>query len=104
MERTTRPFDPAPYLDTDEARAVYLTDAFETGDVAFIADALGVVARSEGMTDLARRSGVSREALYRALSSSGNPELSTVLKVTEALGLRLNVVPIGEPTTLAPSR
>ena len=103
MDRTTRPFDPAHYLDSDEARAVYLSDASETGDVAFIADALGVVARAEGMTDIARRSGVSREALYRALSSNGNPELSTILKVTEALGLRLKVDPVDVSTASAKS-
>jgi len=87
----TKAFDPATYLDSDEARAVYLNEAFETGDVGFIADALGVVARAQGMTKLARDADLSREALYRALSINGNPELSTVLKVTTALGLKLTV-------------
>ena len=91
MTLKTKAFDPATYLDSDEARAVYLNEAFETGDVGFIADALGVVARAQGMTKLARDADLSREALYRALSVNGNPELSTVLKVTTALGLKLTV-------------
>jgi probable addiction module antidote protein len=90
-----KPFDPAAYLDSDESRAVYLTEAFETGDVAFIADAFGVIARAEGMSGVAKDSNLSREALYRALSTNGNPELSTILKVTAALGLKLTVAPIG---------
>ena len=68
-------FDPAAYLDDDEAIAAYLSDAFETQDVAFISDAIGVVARAKGMKQIAQEAGVSRESLYRALSSSGNPEL-----------------------------
>jgi len=91
MNLKTKPFDPAAYLDSDEARAVYLSEAFETGDVGFIADALGVVARAQGMTGIAKETDLSREALYRALSINGNPELSTVLKVTTALGLKLTV-------------
>ena len=91
MTLKTKPFDPAAYLDSDEARAVYLSEAFETGDVGFIADALGVVARAQGMTGIAKETDLSREALYRALSVNGNPELSTVLKVTTALGLKLTV-------------
>jgi len=91
MTLKTKPFDPAAYLDSDEARAVYLSEAFETGDVGFIADALGVVARAQGMTGIAKKTDLSREALYRALSINGNPELSTVLKVTMALGLKLTV-------------
>jgi probable addiction module antidote protein len=93
MTTKTRVFDPATYLDSDMARAAYLTEAFETGDVAFIADALGVVARAQGMTRVARETDLSREALYRALSQDGNPELATVLKVTAALGLKLTVEP-----------
>ena len=97
LMKKTRAFDPAAYLDTDLARATYLTEAFETGDVAFIADALGVVARAQGMTRVAREADLSREALYRALSSGGNPELSTLLKVTAALGLKLTVEPVASP-------
>jgi probable addiction module antidote protein len=91
MKPATRAFDPAAYLKTPAARAAYLSEAFETGDIPFIADALGVVARAEGMTGIAHETDLSREALYRALSTNGNPELSTVLKVTAALGLKLTV-------------
>jgi probable addiction module antidote protein len=89
----TRPFDPAEYLDDRESIAAYMTDALEAGDPAFIADALGVVARARGMSEVAREAGVSRESLYRALSVGGNPEFATVLRVVRALGLRLSVVP-----------
>jgi len=65
----------------------------ETGDPAFIADALGVIARARGMTELARDAGLSRESLYRALRADGNPELATVMKVIRALGLRLSAAP-----------
>lgn len=89
----TKPFDPAEYLDNDEAIASYMTDALETGDPAFVADALGVVARTRGMSEVARQASVSRESLYRALSADGNPELGTVMRVMQALGLQLSVTP-----------
>lgn len=89
----TKAFDPAEYLDDDEAIASYMTDALETGDPSFVADALGVIARARGMSDVARLASVSRESLYRALSAAGNPELGTVLRVMRALGLQLSVTP-----------
>lgn len=89
----TKPFDPAEYLDNDEAIASYMTDALETGDPSFVADALGVVARARGMSEVARQASVSRESLYRALSADGNPELGTVMRVMQALGLHLSVTP-----------
>lgn len=89
----TKPFDPAEYLDDDDAIAAYMTDALESGDAAFVADALGVVARARGMSEVAREAGVSRESLYRALSAEGNPEFATVLRVVQALGLRLSALP-----------
>lgn len=87
----TKPFDPAEYLDNSEAIASYMTDALETGDASFVADALGVVARARGMSEVAREAGVSRESLYRALSVDGNPEFGTVMRVVRALGLQLTV-------------
>lgn len=93
MTPETTPFDPADYLDDDAAMAGYLTDALETGDPAFIADALGVVARAKGMSRVSEKAGLSRESLYRALSDKGNPELGTVLKILKALGLRLTATP-----------
>ncbi len=89
----TKPFDPAEYLESDEAIAVYMTDALETGDASFVADALGVIARAKGMSEVARTAGMSRESLYRALSADGNPEFATVLRVVQALGLQLTAVP-----------
>lgn len=89
----TKPFDPAEYLDSPNAIAAYLTEALETGDSAFVADALGVIARARGMSEVAREAGVSRESLYRSLSTDGNPELATVMRVAHALGLRLSVTP-----------
>jgi len=84
----TSPFDPAQYLDSNEAIAAYMSEALETGDPAFVADALGVVARARGVSEVAREAGVSQESLYRSLSADGNPEFGTVMKVAQALGLR----------------
>ncbi len=94
MTLDTRPFDPAEYLDDPDAIAAHMNEAFETGDAGFIADALGTVARARGMTDIAREAGLSRESLYRALSADGNPEFGTVLRVVQALGLRLSASPL----------
>lgn len=93
MTIETRPFDPAAYLDNPEAMLAYLDGAFADGDAGEIADALGVVARAHGMSRLAEQTGVTRQALYKALSSDGNPEFATVLKVGRALGFRLHAEP-----------
>ena len=90
MPLRTKPFDPANYLGNDAARAATKTEALATNDPAIIADALGVVARARGMSQVARDTGRSRESHYRALSAGGNPELSTLLQVVRALGLRLS--------------
>src|ERR1700684_1763979 len=87
----TIPWDSAAYLKTAEDVANYLEAVFEDGDPALIAAALGDIARSKGMTKIARAAGVGRESLYQALSRDGNPELATVLKVMRALGLKLKV-------------
>jgi probable addiction module antidote protein len=90
MNREAKPYDAAEFLTDEETVATYLTDALETEDPRVIAKALGAVARARGgMAQLAQETGLSREALYRALSDSGNPELATVLKVMRALGIRL---------------
>ena len=87
----THPFDPAEFLTDDETIAEYLTLSLESDDPREIARALGAVARARGgIAELARQTGITREALYRALSDSGNPELGTVLKVMHALGVRLS--------------
>ncbi|HEX4319447.1 MAG TPA: addiction module antidote protein [Acidobacteriaceae bacterium] len=92
MTLKTFPWDAADYLTDDETIAEYLTAALESNDPRIIAKALGAVARARGgMTELARNTGISREALYRALSEDGNPELGTALKVMHALGVKLSV-------------
>ena len=93
MPLETHPYDSARYLDSDEAIAGFLDEACQIGDAAFIAHALGVVARARGMTQVAKDAGLSRESLYRALGDNGNPEFSTVLKVAKALGLKLTMTP-----------
>jgi probable addiction module antidote protein len=87
----TRPWDCAKYLKTEEDVANYLKAVFEDGDPALIAHALGVVARTQGMARIAKKTGLGRESLYKALCADGNPQLSTVLKVVHALGLKLKV-------------
>jgi probable addiction module antidote protein len=87
----TIPWDSAAYLKTNDDIADYLEAVFEDGDPALVAHALGVVARAKGMARIARAAGLGRESLYKTLSSGGNPELATVLKVMRALGLKLKV-------------
>ena len=86
-------FDAAKYLNTPEAISVYLEDIFETEDPLLIAHALGTVARAKGMTEVARKTGLSRESLYKALSVEGNPEFATILKVMSALDLKISARP-----------
>ena len=86
-------YDPAAALDSEQAIAVFLADALETGDSAYIAKAMGVVARAKGMTQLANETGLSREQLYRSFSEQGNPTLKTMLAVMRALGVELTARP-----------
>ncbi|MBI1207226.1 MAG: putative addiction module antidote protein [Azospirillum sp.] len=100
MARTeTIPWDPTVYLKTPEQCAGYLDAALEDGDPAVIAAALGDIARAQGMTEIARETGLGRTSLYKALSAEGNPELATVLKVVKALGLRLVTAPALPPSS-----
>lgn len=96
MAIKTKPFDAAEYLDYAELQAELLSDAFDSGDAGYIRLALGVVARARGMTTVAREAGVTREALYKALSEDGDPKLSTLLGVTRALGVKLKAAPAKE--------
>lgn len=89
----TLPWDSSEYLDSPEAEAAYLQAAMEEGDPSAITDALGTIARARGMTEIAKESGLTRESLYRALHREGHPEFTTVVKVMNALGLRLAAVP-----------
>ena len=88
----TTPFDVAEHLRTPEEMAAYLEACFEEAgdDAAFIARALGNIARAKGMSQIARDSGLSRESLYKALSGERNPSFDTILKVIHALGIKLH--------------
>lgn len=85
-------WDSAEYLKTEEDMALYLEACLEEAgdDAAFIAKALGNIARAKGMTQLARETGLGRESLYKALSGDGNPSFATILKVISALGIKLH--------------
>ncbi|MHB8938506.1 MAG: addiction module antidote protein [Thiobacillus sp.] len=82
-------YDPAEDLTSDAAIAAFMAEAFETSDAAYIAHALGVVARAKGMAQIAGDTGLSREQLYRSFSEHGNPTLKTTLAVMKALGIEL---------------
>ncbi len=82
-------FDPAEMLDSDEAVEAFLAGAMKGSDASAIASAIGVVARAKGMSDIARKTGLAREHLYKSLSVNGNPTLETTLAVLKAIGFRL---------------
>jgi probable addiction module antidote protein len=90
-ETKTIPWNTEDHLKTPEDIATYLEAVFEDGDPELISRALGAVARSKGMTEIANRTGLGRQSLYKALSPEGRPEFETVLKVMRALGLKLTV-------------
>ena len=87
----TRPWDSAEHLESNEDIAAYLDAVLAENDPALLTHALGVVARARGMTDLARQTGLGRASLYKALSAEGHPEIATVMKVLDALGVRMSV-------------
>ena len=95
MAVKTRPFDAAEYLKDDEDIVGYLEEAMkiaqEDADPSFLTVALGTIARARGMSQIAKDAGLSRESLYKALGAEGNPEFATVLKVLQALGLKLSI-------------
>nr|WP_328285508.1 addiction module antidote protein [Brucella intermedia] len=86
-------YDTVDYLKTEEDITAYLDAVMEDGDPALIAAALGDVARARNLTKLAREVGMSRQGLDKALSGEGNPTLATVVKVAQALGIRLTFKP-----------
>ena len=97
MEKTkTRPWDPAEHLETEEDMAAYLNVALEDGDLGLIMATLGDIARARKMAVVAQETGLGRESLYKSLSTDGNPEFATVLKVVSALGLRLQATTLPE--------
>ena len=90
----TAKWDGAEYLETPDAMAAYLEAAFEDGDPQVITHALGNVARAKGITQVAKDAGITRAGLYKALSSDGDPRLTTLLGVFKSLGLAVSVHPI----------
>lgn len=99
-------YDSAEYLKTDDDIAAYLQACMEEGgdDPAFIAHALGVVARARNISRIARDTGLSREGIYKALSADGNPSLATVMKITRALGIELKFSMAAAPRRPRPRR
>lgn len=93
MSEKYKRFDAADYLKNLDDVAVFLEVALEDSaeDPSAVPHALGIIARSQNMSELARRVGMSRDGLYKALSEEGNPTWSTILKVTNALGLRIEL-------------
>lgn len=87
-------FDMAEHLPDEQAIAEYLTVVLEENDPAALAEALGTVARARGMTEIAKASGMSREALYKALRPGAHPRFETISRVCEALGVKLVVQPL----------
>ena len=97
MARTKlKKWNSAAHLRSEEDMALYLEACLEEAgdDAAFVAKALGTIARAKGMSQLARDTGLGRESLYKALSGEGNPSFATILKVTHALGIKLHAAPI----------
>jgi probable addiction module antidote protein len=86
-------FDAAEYLSSEKDVAAYLTTILEENDAALLAAALGDIARSRGMTQVAKDSGITREALYKALRPGSEPRFDTVSRVCAALGVRLVAQP-----------
>lgn len=87
----TTPYDSVEYLDSEEAVNAYMEEALSTEDPALIAKALGTIARARGMAQIAKKAGLSRESLYKALSVEGNPEFGTVIRVMHALDLKFSI-------------
>ena len=94
MPIETKPWDAAEVLNTPADIAAYLDAYLEDGTPEEVLRALGTIARSHGMSALARETGISREAIYKGLVPGGNPTLDTVTRATKALGLRLTVASV----------
>jgi len=91
MALKTRPFDPAEHLETEEDIKYFLQDAAEDGTPEEFIHALNTAARAMGMTEVAKKAGVTRASLYKSLADGGKPQFKTIIKVTKALGCKLAV-------------
>ncbi len=89
-KKTTK-FDIAEYLDDDDMIAAYLNNILEEGETTDIISALGHVAKAQGMSKIAKETGLSRPSLYKALSQGSKPQFETILKILRAVGGHLNV-------------
>ena len=87
-------FNAAPYLSDEATMAAYLTDILQANDSALLAAALGDVARARGMSEIVKASGITREALYKALRADAQPRFDTIHRVCQALGVRLVAQPL----------
>lgn len=94
MNVETRPFDVADFMETDEEQSEYLSLAFETGEEALIKKALSTVARARGMAEVAKDADLSRQGLYKSLSETGDPKLSTLMGVLKAFGMQVVIQPV----------
>ncbi|MCM0045450.1 MAG: putative addiction module antidote protein [Burkholderiaceae bacterium] len=97
-------FDVTHYLGDEQAIAEYLTAVLEDGDPSLLVAALGDIARARGMTDVARASGLAREALYKALRADSQPRFDTILRVCRSLGIRLVAQPLAQPLAVLGER
>ena len=97
MTLETFPLDLAEYATDAETQTYLLEQALASGDGAYISNALGIIARAQGMTETAAKAGITREGLYKALSATGDPRLSTLLGVLRALNLKMRLEPIEGP-------
>lgn len=91
MQNEWQPWDAAEYIETTEDVVEFLNAVLELGDPALLPEALGAVARSKGMSAIAKEAGVGRESLYKSLTRKGNPRFSTIAKVLDVMGLELQV-------------
>jgi probable addiction module antidote protein len=90
MTEKTTPFDIAAHLETDSDILGFLSEVAKEGDSSDLLHALSVASRAKGMTNIAKQAGVNRQSLYRSLSEEGAPKFETIMKVIEALGLRID--------------
>ena len=98
----TYPWDISEHLRTEDEIAAYLSAVLEDGDTTLFVSAVGDIAKARGMTDIARKAGVSRSSLYHSLSGRGNPEFATMMSVINSLGVKLTATPrVGELMTTA---
>jgi probable addiction module antidote protein len=96
MSQSLAPFDPSDYLDDDRLMALYLTEAATDADPGVFLAALGDVAKARGMAEVARKAGLGRESLYKALSTEAHPRHETISAVLKALGLKIVIAPAME--------